>query len=332
MCNLKHCLTFLVLALCATSYSQVLRKRTLKLMGSRFDITIVAGEKAEAEAYIDTAVAEIIRIENLISEWQPHTQVSQVNRNAGIAPVVVDKELFDLTERALYFSEISNGAFDISFAAMDRIWTFDGSMTEMPSPEAVKKSVAKVGYKNIILDKTKCTIFLKLEGMKIGFGSIGKGYAADKTRELLMSKGVKAGIINASGDMNTWGTQPDGKPWTVGLTNPVDKNKVLAVIPLRETAVVTSGSYEKFVLLGGKRYSHIINPITGYPATGLSSVTVMGSSAEMANGFSTAIMVLGKDEGLNLINHFPELRCIIVTDSGEILASKNTDLKKYLKK
>lgn len=332
MYNLKYCITFLLLALCATTYGQVLRKRTLKLMGSRFDITIAAKEKAEAEAHIDTAVAEITRIENLISEWQPHTQVSQVNRNAGIAPVVVDKELFNLTERALYFSEISNGAFDISFAAMDRIWTFDGSMTEMPSPEAVKKSVAKVGYKNIILDKEKCTIFLKLAGMKIGFGSIGKGYAADKTRELMMSKGVTAGIINASGDMNTWGTQPNGKPWTVGITNPTDKNKVLAVFPLRETAVVTSGSYEKFVLLEGKRYSHIINPITGYPATGLSSVTVMGASAEMANGFSTAIMVLGKDEGLDLINRFPALSYIIVTDNGEVLASKNINLKEYLKK
>lgn len=329
---MKRCLIFLLFVVCATGYSQVLRQRTLMLMGSRFDITIVANEKDEAEAYIDTAVAEITRIENLISEWRAQTQVSEVNRNAGIAPVKVDKELLDLTQRALYFSKISDGAFDISFAAMDKIWKFDGSMTEMPSPETVKKSVAKVGYENIILDKEKSTIFLKLEGMKIGFGSIGKGYAADKTRELMISKGVKAGIINASGDMNTWGTQPDGKPWTVGITNPVNKNKVFAVFPLRESAVVTSGSYEKYVLLNGKRYTHIINPVTGYPATGLSSVTVMGPSAEMANGFSTAIMVLGKDVGLNLINQFPNLSCIIVTDSGEVVASKNVDLKKYKKK
>ena len=166
--------------------------------------------------------------------------------------------------------------------------------------------------------------------MKIGFGSIGKGYAADKTRELLMEKGVTAGIINASGDMNTWGKQPDGKPWTAGITNPINKNKVFAVIPLdKESAIVTSGSYEKYVMLNGKRYTHIINPVTGYPATGLSSVTVAGPSAEMANGFSTAIMVLGKDAGLSLINQFPALKCIVVTDEGALFSSKNIDLKKY---
>lgn len=324
--------TFLIalLLLSTLCQSQVLRRRTLMLMGSRFDLTIVAKDKEAAEAYIDTAVTEITRIENLISEWRPETQVSAINKNAGIQPVKVDKELFDLTERAIQFSKITDGAFDVSFAAMDRIWKYDGSMTEMPTEEAIKNSVAKVGYKNIILDKEKQTIFLKNEGMKMGFGSIGKGYAADKTRELLMAKGVKAGIINASGDMNTWGKQPDGKDWTVGITNPVNKDKIFAIMPLtKQSAVVTSGNYEKFVMINGKRYSHIINPVTGYPATGLSSVTVFGPSAEMANGFSTAIMVLGKDVGLNLINQFPKLSCIVVTDEGETFSSKNIDIKKY---
>jgi thiamine biosynthesis lipoprotein len=321
---------FLVLLLfLSLGYGQVARKRAVMLMGSHFEITIVAKEADEAEALIDTAIAEITRIENLISEWRPETQVSMVNKNAGIMPVKVDKELFDLTERGLYFSRITDGAFDISFAAMDRIWKFDGSMTQMPSPETVKKSVQKVGYNNIVLDKEKSTIFLTKEGMKIGFGSIGKGYAADKTREYMIAKGVKAGIINASGDMNTWGKQPDGKNWTVAITNPMNKDKAFAVFPLKESAVVTSGSYEKFVMLEGKRYTHIINPKTGYPATGLCSVTVLGPSAEMANGFSTSIMVLGKDVGLNLIEQFPMLSCVIVTDKGEVFASKNIDLKKY---
>jgi len=319
--------TLLLSVLCN---AQVVRKRTLMLMGSRFDITLVAKDRETAERYIDTAVVEITRIENLISEWRPETQVSLLNKNAGIQPVNVDKELYDLTERALYFSKITDGAFDISFAAMDNIWKFDGTMTEMPSAEAIKKSVAHVGYKNIVLDKEKQTIFLKKEGMKIGFGSIGKGYAADKARELLIAKGLLAGIINASGDMNTWGTQPDGKPWTAGITNPANKNKVFAVFPLdKESAIVTSGSYEKYVMLNGKRYTHIINPVTGYPAAGLSSVTVAGPSAEMANGFSTAIMVLGKDAGLCLINQFPILKCIVVTDSGKVFSSKNIDIKQY---
>lgn len=326
---MKTYISLVLLFFLSLGYGQVARKRSVMLMGSHFEITIVANEAAEAEALIDTAIAEITRIENLISEWRAETQVSIVNKNAGIMPVKVDKELFDLTERGLYFSRITDGAFDISFAAMDRIWKFDGSMTQMPSPEAIKKSVQKVGYKNIILDKERSTIFLAKEGMKIGFGSIGKGYAADKTREYMIAKGVKAGIINASGDMNTWGTQPDGKNWTVAITNPMNKDKAFAVFPLKESAVVTSGSYEKFVMLEDKRYTHIINPKTGYPAAGLCSVTVLGPSAEMANGFSTSIMVLGKDVGLNLIEQFPMLSCVIVTDKGEVFASKNIDLKKY---
>ncbi|RYG23765.1 MAG: FAD:protein FMN transferase, partial [Chitinophagaceae bacterium] len=276
--------------------------------------------------YIDESIAEIIRIENLISEWKPETQVSEINRNAGIKPVKVDSELFDLTKRALYFSKISDGAFDISFAAADKIWKFDGSMTHLPSEKEIQESVRKIGFQNIVLDPDASTIFLKLPGMKIGFGSIGKGYAADKTKELMISKGVGAGIINASGDMNTWGKQPDGNPWTVGITNPINKNRVFAVLPLNDNAVVTSGNYEKFAIIGGKRYSHIINPKTGYPAAGLSSVTVFGPSAEMANGFSTAIMVMGKEAGLFLVNQFKDLKCIVVTDTGEVFGSDNVAL------
>ncbi|WP_237421145.1 FAD:protein FMN transferase [Flavobacterium sp. Sd200] len=309
--------------------SQVLRKRTVKLMGSRFDITIVAETKESAEAYIDTTIAEITRIENLISDWKQDTQISEVNRNAGIKPVKVDKEVFDLAERALQLSKITDGAFDISFAAMDRIWKFDGSMTAMPTEEAIKKSVEKVGYQNIILNKEEQTIFLQKEGMKIGFGALGEGYAADRVREMMIAKGINAGIVNGSGDMNTWGSQPDGKPWTVGITNPIDKNKTFAIIPLKESAVVTSGSYEKFVMFNGKRYAHIINPKTGYPASGLCSVTIFGTSAEMANGLSTSIMVLGKDEGLKLLKQFPDLRCIMVTDKGKIFSTDNIDVKKY---
>lgn len=307
----------------------MVQKRVVKLMGSRFDLTISAKDEATAEAYIDTAIIEITRIENLISEWIPATQVSEINRNAGIKPVKVDRELFDLTQRAIQFSKLTDGAFDISFAAADKIWKFDGSMTTVPSPEKVKESVRKIGYQNIVLDEKNQTIFLKLPGMKIGFGSIGKGYAADKTKELLAGKGVPAGIINASGDMNTWGAQPDGSPWTVGITNPLNKEEIFAVFPLQNSAVVTSGTYEKYVVLDGKHYAHIIDPRTGYPASGVSSVTVFGASAERANGLSTAIVVLGVQRGLELLNQIPFVSGVIVDDKGNISHSKNIDIQKY---
>lgn len=327
---MKFQFLFLLLLICAfTSHSQVLRKRTTLLMGGRFDISIVTKDSLSAEQNIDTVIAEITRIENLISDWKPDSQVSKVNQNAGIRPVKVDKEVFELTQRAIRFSEMTNGGFDISFAAMDKIWKFDGSMTAMPSAEAIKKSVEKVGYKNIILDSVQSTIFLKLKGMKIGFGALGEGYATDKCRDMMLAKGVKAGIINGSGDMSTWGKQPNGKPWNIGITNPFYPEKLLAVVPLKQDAVTTSGSYEKFVVFDGKRYSHIINPATGYPATGLCSVTVFGPNAETANGLSTSLMVLGKTAGLLLLNKYADYSCIMITDDGKVIKSKNFRIKKF---
>lgn len=325
----KHPIVFLFLILFGfSSHGQVLRKRTTLLMGGRFDISIVDKDSLSAEQNIDAVIAEISRIENLISDWKPTSQVSEVNQNAGIRPVKVDREVLELTRRALHFSEITKGGFDISFAAMDRIWKFDGSITEMPSAEAIKKSVEKVGYKNIILDSVNSTIFLKLKGMKIGFGALGEGYATDKCRAMMLAKGIQAGIINGSGDMSTWGKQPNGKPWNIGITNPFDTDKIVAVVPINNGAVTTSGNYEKFVVFDGKRYSHIINPATGYPATGLCSVTVLGPNAETANGLSTSLMVLGKMQGLLLLEQFPDYSCLMITDDGKVVKSKNFKKRK----
>ncbi|MBG6186020.1 FAD:protein FMN transferase [Flavobacterium sp. CAN_S2] len=327
---MKFQFLFFLLLICAfTSHSQVLRKRTSLLMGGRFDISIVDKDSLSAEQNIDAVINEITRIENLISDWKPDSQVSEVNQNAGIRPVKVDKEVFELTQRAIQFSEMTNGGFDISFAAMDKIWKFDGSMTQMPSAEAIQKSVEKVGYKNIILDSVQSTVFLKLKGMKIGFGALGEGYATDKCRDMMLAKGIKAGIINGSGDMSTWGKQPNGKPWNIGITNPFHPEKLVAVVPLKQDAVTTSGSYEKFVVFNGKRYSHIINPATGYPATGLCSVTVFGPNAETANGLSTSLMVLGKTAGLLLLNKYADYSCIMITDDGKVVKSKNSRIKKF---
>ncbi|MFT4155689.1 FAD:protein FMN transferase [Parafilimonas sp.] len=326
---MKYLLIVLFFVMHYNSHAQALCKRTVKLMGSPWDITIVGKDSLTAENYIDTVIKEVTRIEYLISDWKPETQIAAVNRNAGIAPVKVDKEVLLLTQRAIHISEITNGAFDISFAAMEKIWKFDGSMTEMPSPEAVKKAVEKVGYKNIVIDTVHSTIFLKEKGMKIGFGALGEGYAADKCRDMMVAKGVQAGIINGSGDIRAWGGNPNGKPWNIGIANPFNPGNVFAIIPLHKSAVTTSGSYEKYAEIHGKRYAHIINPKTGYPVTGLMSVTVFGPGAEMCNAFSTSIMVLGKNAGLRLLHHYPEYSCVIVSDKGKLYASRGFGLKKY---
>ncbi|WP_233194475.1 FAD:protein FMN transferase [Aquimarina sp. I32.4] len=309
--------------------SQEIYKRTLKLMGSRFDITVVAERKDSANYYIDSAVAEIKRIETLISSWNKDSQTSLINTNAGIHPVQVDKEFFDLISRAIQISNLTDGAFDISYASMDKIWKFDGSVNKMPSKEDIMASVEKVGHKYIILDKEKLTVFLAHKGMKIGFGAIGKGYAADKAKELLIGKGVKSGIINASGDMSTWGKQPNGDEWRVAITNPLNKNKAFAILPVIDKAVVTSGNYEKFIMIDGKRYSHIIDPRTGYPSTGIISVTVFAQKAELADALATSIFVMGIETGVNRINQLKSVECVIIDDQGNIHTSDHIKIDNH---
>jgi thiamine biosynthesis lipoprotein len=300
--------------------------RVCKLMGSRYEISVVASSEEEGVEYIDMAVAEIERIEQLISSWRPDSETSKINEAAGNHSVPVSGELFAFLKRCLQLSKVTSGAFDISYAAMDRIWKFDGSMIQMPAPEEVSASVKNVGYRNIILDEEKQSVFLKKKGMKIGFGAIGKGYSADQAKKLLVNAGVKGGIINASGDLAVWGEQPDGKPWMAGITNPLNKNKVFSWFPIKNRAVVTSGDYEKFVMLDGKRYSHIIDPRTGYPTHGLVSVTVFAPMAELADALSTALFVMGSDAGIDLVQQIDGVDCVMVTTEGEILKSGNIQI------
>ncbi len=307
--------------------SQQTYKRTMLLMGSRFDITVLAKDSIEADKYIDLAVEEISRIEKVISSWDPKSETSQVNSQAGIKAVKVSTELFNLIDRCIRISKLTDGAFDISYASMDKIWKFDGSMIQMPSTEEIEESVAKVGYEHIELNQEETTVFLNLKGMKIGFGAIGKGYAADMAKSLLINEGAIAGIINASGDMNTWGKQANGEDWKVAITNPLNKEKSFALLPIKEGAVVTSGNYEKYVRFNGKRYAHIIDPRTGYPASDIISTTVFAPNAELADALSTSIFIMGIEAGLDRINQLPYIECIIIDEKGNIHKSKKIEIK-----
>ena len=326
---MKKQLILLLLATQTFSFGQQIFKKKQSLLGSPFEITVVAKDSIQGNLFSDLAITEVRRIENLISDWIPTSQISKVNHNAGISPIKVDKEVYDLVDRATKISKLTSGAFDISYASMDRIWKFDGSMKEMPTPEEIRKSVEKVGYQNIILNSKDTTIFLKNKGMKLGLGGIGQGYIADKIKVLLQEKGCSSGLVNVSGDINTWGKQPNGNLWTVGIVNPMNKNKVFATFPLDDSAVETSGSYEKYVTFNGKRYSHIIDPRTGYPATGIISVSVFAKQTELADALATGIFVMGVEVGLDLVNQLKGIGCIIVDDKGGIHVSKNIDIKKY---
>lgn len=324
----KNILLFLALFILVSeeTFSQSTYSEKIGLMGSNFEITVVADNKNQGDHFINLAVSEISRIERLISSWDEHSQTSLINRNAGINPVSVNPELFSLIERSIKISKLTDGAFDISYASMDNIWKFDGSMTEIPDEQTLLESVSKVGFESIELNEENHTVFLRNLGMRIGFGAIGKGYAADKAKELLVQNGVSSGIINASGDLNAWGRQPDGTPWMVAIVNPLNKEKAYSWLPVQDMAVVTSGNYEKFVTIDGVKYSHIIDPRTGMPSNGISSVTILTKSAELADALATSVYVMGVDTGLNLINQLKGVETIIVDSENHITVSDNIDL------
>lgn len=307
------------------------QKKVLKLMGTRFEITAVAESDTLAWNAVEAGIEEIQRIEKVISSWDPASQTSEINRQAGIRPVKVDRELFDLIVRAKKISQLTGGAFDISFASMDKIWKFDGTMTTMPPEEDVKKAAAHINWEHIITDPANQTVFLQDEGMKIGFGAIGKGYAANRAKAVMEKMpGVRGGIVNASGDLIAWGeSHTRQEEWTIKIQDPKDRNRALGWLKLDNMAIVTSGDYEKYVMFDGIRYAHIIDPRTGYPTTGIKSVTIVCPDAELADALATSVFVLGKENGLALINRLKNVECLIVTDDDKLLSSKNLSLNYY---
>ncbi|MFY1045785.1 FAD:protein FMN transferase [Chryseobacterium sp. GP-SGM7] len=303
-------------------------KRPRKLMGNAFEITVVNEDENSANEHIDKAIAEIQRIEKLLTTFNEDSQTNLINRNAGIKPVKVDEEIFDLIERSIRISRITDGYFDISYGGIDKsFWNFDKEMKELPNPELIKEHLKLVNYQNIILDRRNLTVFLQEKGMRIGFGGIGKGYAAEMAKQLLQNRGVHSGIVNASGDLTTWGNQANGKPWTVGIADPDNSKQPFSYMNITDMAVATSGNYEKFVVINGKKYSHTINPKTGMPVSGVKSVTVFCPNAEIADAMATPVSIMGISAALNMVNQINHLECIIIDDKDNIYSSQNINLK-----
>ena len=296
-------------------------------MGNRFEISVVADEAGWAHEQIDAAVEEIRRIERLLTTFDENSETSQINRYAGLTPVAVSTETIQLIERSIRISRLTQGAFDITYGSVDkRLWNFDTTMTSLPDAETAKNMVRLIDYRNILVDREQGTVFLKHAGMRIGFGGIGKGYAADRARQLLKTRGVTSGIINASGDLAVWGVQPDGRPWTIGVVHPDAADQPFSYMQLSDMAVATSGNYEKFILVGGKKYSHTIDPRTGLPVAGIKSVTIITPYAEIADAMATPVMIMGIKAGLHMIDQIKEIECILVDDDNRIYTSAKIKL------
>lgn len=294
-------------------------------MGSAFEIVIVAHPDSAVWAYnlINWSEQEIKRTEQLISSWDSTSETSLLNRHAGKEYTVVSHELRDLILRSNSISALTQGAFDISFAALAGEWDFDkAKRKEWPDSATIEEKRKLIDYRNIWIQQDSLVLLANV-GMRIGFGGIGKGYAADKMANALRERGVLNGLVNASGDIYAWGTDAHGEKWKAAVVDPKRKRKIKMWLSVQNQAVVTSGDYEKYKVKDGVRYAHIIDPRTGWPTTGLMSATVIAPRAELADALATAIFVLGVKDGISLINKVNHAECIIIDSDNEIWYSKN---------
>ncbi|MEM6343741.1 MAG: FAD:protein FMN transferase [Bacteroidota bacterium] len=321
-------LILLLLPACLIAQQNLTYRKSAGMMGSQFGLTATSPNDSLNRAAVRAGLKEIQRIENLISSWDKNSQTSEINRQAGIKAVKVDWELYSLINRSLKIAKLTEGAFDISFASADRIWKFDGSMQGLPTDSAINASVSKINYENIQLNPQDTSVFLLEKGMKIGFGGIGKGYAANRASLLMHQMGIKSGLVNAGGDIICWGRPAERELWRIGIADPKSEEKMLAWLGIKDLAVVTSGDYERFAMIEGKRYAHIINPKTGWPVSGLKSVTILCPDAELADALATSVFVLGREKGLALINQLKDVEGLLLTDEDELLSSQGIEIER----
>jgi len=301
-------------------------KKNAVVMGTDVEFTVSTDDPSKAKAAFDAAAAELKRIEDEMSEWKEGTYVSEINRNAGIRPVKVPRELFNVIAASIVVSNLSNGAFDVSWAALRGLWDFTSGKNRVPTDAELKERLPLINFRNIALDEPNKTVFLKKKGMAIGLGAIAKGYAVDMAMKKMADLGVKNAIVKAGGDMRVQGVGEDGRPWEIGIRNPRDRNKLLAKLPLTNISISTSGDYERFFMKDGVLYHHIIDLRTGYPARGCRSVTILAPDTMTSDALSTAVFVLGPDEGMKLIKRLKGVEGIIVDGNGTVLHSPGIEI------
>ena len=289
-------------------------------MGSSLEIEVYGPDQAVCDRAVEEARAEIERLERIMTDWKPDSPLMDVNRAAGLKAVDVPPELFFIIERSVRVSELMDGAFDISFAGAGKLWNWRAKEPVVPAAEDVRASLANVGWRGIVLDAAKKTVFLSKPGMRIGLGAIGPGYAGDLAMAKIRALGIRDACVNLSGDVLLAGRK-DGAPWNVAVTHPRNKGESLLVLPVSNAAVSTSGDYERFFEKDGKRYCHIIDPRTGYPADGCRSVTIVAPNLAFADALATGVFVLGPEKGMALVEKLEGVHAAIVDAAGELRMS-----------
>lgn len=294
-------------------------RREVRLMGNKFEIGVVGSDPVWANKKINAAIAEINRVDKMLSTFSDDSIVNQINRDAGVKPVKTNGEIFRLIERSLQISELTHGAFDITYNTPGS----DEEKYDDIHSETVLKSTAN--YKNVILDNQLQTVFLKEKGMRIGFGAISKGYAADRAKYILQMDGVASGLINAGGDLLTWGAQPDHCPWTIATADPRQKGQLFADTEISNMAIATSLNAEKITPVNKKRFA-VLNAKKGFPVSGIKSVSIISTCAEFADAMATPVISIGINAGIYLLNQLNQIACIIIDDHDRVYTSKDINL------
>jgi thiamine biosynthesis lipoprotein len=312
-----------MLAIKSLPHKSVIFRRVVRLMGNQFEISVVGNDPHWADERIDDAIAEINRVEKLLSTFSDDTPINKINRNAGIKPVKTTGEIFRLIDRSLQISALTDGVFDITYYAEKDTAHFE---TGQGKSADVITAAKQVSYKNVVLDAKEQTVFLKEKGMRIGFGANIKGYAADRAKYVLQMQGVSNGVINADGDLLTWGAGPVNEPWTIATADPAQKTQSFANVEISNMAIATSVNAEKQLAIINKKYSNAVNTKKGFTVSGIKSVSIVSTCAELADAMATPVMLIGINAGLYLINQLNQLACIIIDDHDRVYTSKDVSI------
>jgi len=297
-------------------------------MDTTLEITL-QGRGNRAKTDVKEAYALVKEIESKTSRFLPQSDVSKINRMAGISPVKVSSETLYIIERSIHYSEITNGALDITIAPVMKLWGFYDGKYRVPKETEISIAKKMVNWKKIVVNEKEGTVMLAEKGMEIDLGAVAKGYAVDAVVNKLRSRGVKHGLVNFGGTIGTIGLRTDRKKWVIGIRNPRgEATSLLGEIELVDGFVASSGDYERFFTKNGKRYFHIFDPSTGHNPEGTMSTTVVGKNGLECDALSTALIVLGKEKGISLVERIPNLSCILVDNNGRVEKSKG--IQKYV--
>jgi FAD:protein FMN transferase len=306
----------LLLNSCSSQKASTFQK-SRALLDTLITITVAADSRQSAEKAIDDSFEVIREFGDLVNFYSDESEISEINRNAGIRAVKVSQETFDLIEKALFISEKSEGAFDPTIGSEIQLWDFVNKIR--PSDEEIRQRLGAVNYRNVVLDRKKSTVFLKKENMLLDLGGIAKGYAADIAVKSLKHNGISSGLVAVAGDIKSFGRKPENKPWIVGIRNPRQKgadDEIIVRLPLNEKAISTSGDYERYFILDGQRFHHIIDPRTGYPSNASRSVSIIADDGYMTDALATALFIAGPEKGMELAKEML-LEAVIIGRDGE---------------